>query len=158
MELVNENGEVATWAKGEIIVFTQAAAGGPVRRYYNDLEKTKAAWHYGAYHTGDVAWKDEEGYYWFVGRADDVIKSSGYRIGPFEVESALMEHDAVVSAPFCRARSGARSDRQGDHRGSIGYEPSEALIRIAGRQTRDGAVQVPAPDRVCQGVAQDPFG
>ncbi len=48
------------------------------------------------YHTGDVAWRDEDGYYWFVGRIDDVIKSSGYRIGPFEVESALMTHPAVV--------------------------------------------------------------
>ncbi|MDL2224720.1 AMP-binding protein, partial [Eubacteriales bacterium OttesenSCG-928-M02] len=64
--------------------------------YYKDADKTKAAWHYGAYHTGDVAWRDELGYYWFVGRADDVIKSSGYRIGPFEVESALVEHPAVV--------------------------------------------------------------
>lgn len=48
------------------------------------------------YHTGDLAWRDQDGYYWFVGRADDVIKSSGYRIGPFEVESALMTHPAVV--------------------------------------------------------------
>ena len=52
--------------------------------------------HDGVYYTGDVAWKDEDGYYWFVGRADDVIKSSGYRIGPFEVESALMTHPAVL--------------------------------------------------------------
>ena len=54
------------------------------------------AWHDGLYYTGDVAWRDEDGYLWFVGRADDVIKSSGYRIGPFEVESALMTHPAVV--------------------------------------------------------------
>lgn len=53
-------------------------------------------WSDGLYHTGDLAWRDEDGYYWFVGRLDDVIKSSGYRIGPFEVESALMEHPAVV--------------------------------------------------------------
>ena len=52
--------------------------------------------HDGVYYTGDVAWKDEDGYYWFVGRADGVIKSSGYRIGPFEVESALMTHPAVL--------------------------------------------------------------
>lgn len=64
--------------------------------YYRDEERTKEAYHDGIYHTGDVAWKDEDGYFWFVGRNDDVIKSSGYRIGPFEVESALMSHDAVV--------------------------------------------------------------
>ena len=59
-------------------------------------EKTHEAYHDNIYYTGDVAWRDEDGYYWFVGRADDVIKSSGYRIGPFEVESALMTHPAVV--------------------------------------------------------------
>ena len=64
--------------------------------YYRDEARTKEAYHDGIYHTGDVAWKDEDGYFWFVGRNDDVIKSSGYRIGPFEVESALMSHDAVV--------------------------------------------------------------
>ena len=58
--------------------------------------RTREAWHDGLYYTGDVAWRDEDGYLWFVGRADDVIKSSGYRIGPFEVESALMTHPAVV--------------------------------------------------------------
>lgn len=64
--------------------------------YYRDDEMTNSVWHDDVYYTGDVAWKDEDGYYWFVGRADDVIKSSGYRIGPFEVESALMEHPAVL--------------------------------------------------------------
>ena len=66
------------------------------KEYYRDQERTHEAWHDGIYYTGDVAWRDEDGYYWFVGRADDVIKSSGYRIGPFEVESALMSHPAVV--------------------------------------------------------------
>ena len=64
--------------------------------YYRDEERTADAWHDDVYYTGDVAWRDEDGYYWFVGRADDVIKSSGYRIGPFEEESALMTHPAVV--------------------------------------------------------------
>ncbi|MDE5881057.1 MAG: AMP-binding protein, partial [Muribaculaceae bacterium] len=64
--------------------------------YLHDPELTKEAYSNGIYHTGDVAWRDEDGYYWFVGRMDDVIKSSGYRIGPFEVESALMTHPAVV--------------------------------------------------------------
>ena len=64
--------------------------------YYRDEELTQRTWHDGIYYTGDIAWRDEDGYYWFVGRIDDVIKSSGYRIGPFEVESALMTHPAVV--------------------------------------------------------------
>ena len=64
--------------------------------YYRDDALTKSSWHDNYYFTGDTAWKDEDGYYWFVGRADDLIKSSGYRIGPFEVESALVEHPAVL--------------------------------------------------------------
>ena len=64
--------------------------------YYRDEALTQNAWHNGIYRTGDTAWRDEWGYYWYVGRADDVIKSSGYRIGPFEVESALLEHAAVL--------------------------------------------------------------
>lgn len=64
--------------------------------YYRDKERTESVWHDNIYHTGDTAWRDEDGYYWFVGRTDDVIKSSGYRIGPFEVESALLEHPAVL--------------------------------------------------------------
>lgn len=64
--------------------------------YYRDPELTLSVWNNDIYSTGDMAWKDEDGYYWFVGRADDVIKSSGYRIGPFEVESALLEHPAVL--------------------------------------------------------------
>lgn len=83
--------------KGEIVIRTDK--GKPIglfKEYYRDQELTKQTWHDGVYHTGDVAWRDEDGYYWFVGRIDDVIKSSGYRIGPFEVESALMTHPAVV--------------------------------------------------------------
>jgi acetyl-CoA synthetase len=64
--------------------------------YFRDDELTKKVWQNGIYYTGDTAWRDEDGYYWFVGRADDIIKSSGYRIGPFEVESALLEHPAVL--------------------------------------------------------------
>ncbi|MEA4888982.1 MAG: AMP-binding protein [Clostridiaceae bacterium] len=64
--------------------------------YHKDPALTAQVWHDGIYHTGDLAWQDEDGYLWFVGRADDIIKSSGYRIGPFEVESVLMEHPAVL--------------------------------------------------------------
>jgi acetyl-CoA synthetase len=69
---------------------------GLFKGYYRDEALTSGTWHDGIYYTGDIAWRDEDGFYWFVGRADDVIKSSGYRIGPFEVESALMTHHAVV--------------------------------------------------------------
>ncbi len=83
--------------KGEIVVRVgDKKPIGLFKEYYRDAELTHEAWHDGIYHTGDVAWRDEDGYYWFEGRIDDVIKSSGYRIGPFEVESALMTHPAVV--------------------------------------------------------------
>jgi len=83
--------------KGEIVVrIGDRKPIGLFKYYYRDDELTREAWHDGLYHTGDMAWRDEDGYYWFEGRIDDVIKSSGYRIGPFEVESALMTHPAVV--------------------------------------------------------------
>ena len=87
--------------KGEIVVRVKGTSSsekpiGLFKYYYRDEELTAKAWHDGYYQTGDVAWRDEDGYYWFEGRIDDVIKSSGYRIGPFEVESALMTHPAVV--------------------------------------------------------------
>ncbi len=83
--------------KGEIVIRVgDRKPIGLFKCYYRDEEKTREAWHDGYYHTGDMAWRDEDGYYWFEGRIDDVIKSSGYRIGPFEVESALMTHPAVV--------------------------------------------------------------
>ncbi|GAY26807.1 AMP-binding protein, partial [Prevotella sp. MGM1] len=87
---------------GEIVIRVNDENGegekpiGLFKEYYRDDELTHRVWHDGYYHTGDVAWRDEDGYYWFVGRIDDVIKSSGYRIGPFEVESALMTHPAVI--------------------------------------------------------------
>ena len=89
------------WAEdgeqGEIVVRTNGVKPvGLFKEYLNDPELTYEAYHDDIYHTGDVAWRDEDGYFWFVGRTDDVIKSSGYRIGPFEVESALMTHPAVV--------------------------------------------------------------
>lgn len=83
--------------QGQIVIRTEKEKPlGLFKEYYRDPQRTREAWHDGIYYTGDVAWKDEDGYFWFVGRADDVIKSSGYRIGPFEVESALMSHPAVV--------------------------------------------------------------
>ena len=83
--------------KGQIVVRTDKGKPlGLFKEYYRDQQLTHEVWHDHIYYTGDIAWRDEDGYYWFEGRADDVIKSSGYRIGPFEVESALMTHPAVV--------------------------------------------------------------
>ncbi len=82
---------------GEIVVNVKNGAPcGLFTGYYGDEEKTKEVWHDGFYHTGDVAWRDEDGFFWYVGRADDVIKSSGYRIGPFEIESVIMELPYVL--------------------------------------------------------------
>lgn len=84
---------------GEIVIRTHHGKPmGMFAGYYHDEEMTREVLNNGLYHTKDLAWKDEWGYYWYVGRADDVIKSSGYRIGPFEVESALLEHPAVLEA------------------------------------------------------------
>ncbi len=84
--------------EGRIIIkgLDSSLPPGLFKCYYRDEEATSRVWKNGAYDTGDVAWRDEDGYYWFVGRSDDVIKCSGYRIGPFEVESALMEHPSVL--------------------------------------------------------------
>ncbi len=98
MDLITPDGRSAEdGEQGEIIFRTDK--GKPVGLflgYYRDPELTESVYFDNVYHTGDIAWRDEDGYYWFVGRNDDVIKSSGYRIGPFEVESALMTHPAVV--------------------------------------------------------------
>lgn len=98
IDLIKPDGRSAEdGEQGQIVVRTDKGKPlGLFKEYYRAPELTKDAWHDGVYYTGDVAWRDEDGYYWFVGRADDVIKSSGYRIGPFEVESALMTHPAVV--------------------------------------------------------------
>ena len=99
IDLVDDNDEpVEDGVHGEIVVRLHPGKKplGLFKEYLNDEDLTNEAMHDGLYHTGDVAWRDEDGYYWFVGRKDDVIKSSGYRIGPFEVESALMTHPAVV--------------------------------------------------------------
>ena len=98
IELINAEGEPCEIGEeGEIVVNTAKSMPiGIFDGYYRDDEQTRNVWHDGYYHTGDMAWQDEDGYFWFIGRADDMIKSSGYRIGPFEVESALIEHPAVV--------------------------------------------------------------
>ena len=84
-----------TGETGEICIRMEPRPAGIMMEYYRDPEKTDNAIYDGWYHTGDTAWVDEDGYFWYVGRNDDVIKSSGYRIGPFEIESELLEHEAV---------------------------------------------------------------
>lgn len=98
VDIVDEDGQpVSAGVTGEIVIRTDKRKQyGLFMGYYRDEAKTKQAWHDNLYHTGDTAWKDEDGYYWYVGRTDDIIKSSGYRIGPFEIESVLMEHPAVL--------------------------------------------------------------
>ena len=130
VDVVDEDGKSCPAGQvGEIVVRTQYETPvGMFLGYYRDEEGTKAVWHDGMYHTRDLAWRDEWGYYWYVGRADDVIKSSGYRIGPFEVESALMEHDAVVETAITGVPDPVRGQIV---KATIvlkkGYEPSEEL-------------------------------
>jgi acetyl-CoA synthetase len=144
VDIVNEAGEPSKWGEsGEIVVRTdKGVSPGMFLGYYKDEEMTRRAWHDGMYHTGDVAWKDEDGYYWYVGRTDDVIKSSGYRIGPFEVESALMEHPAVLET----AITGVPHPERGQVvKATIvlakGYEPSDALAK----ELQDHVKRVTAP-------------
>ena len=98
MVLVDKNDRICEIGEeGEIVIKTDG--GRPIGLfvdYHLDPEKMRNTWHDDYYHTGDTAWIDEDGYFWFVGRADDIIKSSGYRVGPFEVESALLTHPAVL--------------------------------------------------------------
>jgi acetyl-CoA synthetase len=114
---------------GEICVLVgDRKIPGMFTGYHRDPKLTEKVWHNGIYHTGDLAWKDEDGYYWFVGRTDDIIKSSGYRIGPFEVESVLMEHPAVLEC----AVTGAPDEIRGQLvKATIvlakGYSASDAL-------------------------------
>ncbi len=98
VDIVDGEGKsVAIGETGEIVIRTDKSVPcGLFSGYYRDEEKTKEAWSDGIYHTGDTAWRDEDGYFWYVGRIDDVIKSSGYRIGPFEIESVIMELPYVL--------------------------------------------------------------
>ncbi|MDR0586952.1 MAG: AMP-binding protein [Treponema sp.] len=98
LDLLREDGSSCDMGEeGQLVVRTgKRKPWGMFGGYYRDDELTRSVWHDDIYYTGDMAWRDEDGYLWFVGRADDVIKSSGYRIGPFEVESALVEHPAVL--------------------------------------------------------------
>ena len=130
VSLVDADGNpVAVGESGEIVVNVQNGAPcGLFTGYYRDAERTAEVWHDGYYHTGDVAWCDEDGFYWYVGRADDVIKSSGYRIGPFEIESVIMELPYVLECGVSAAPDEVRGQIV---KASIvltkGTEPTEEL-------------------------------
>lgn len=115
---------------------------GLFKGYYRDESLTREVWQNGIYYTGDIAWRDEDGYFWFVGRADDVIKSSGYRIGPFEVESALMTHPAVVEC----AVTGSPDETRGQVvKATIVLAPDQEPSEKLKQQIQDHVKKVTAP-------------
>jgi acetyl-CoA synthetase len=132
LDLVDADGRSCeVGEEGQLVVRTDIMRPlGMFDGYYRDAELTRKVWHDDIYYTGDMAWRDEDGYYWFVGRADDVIKSSGYRIGPFEVESALLEHPAVLE---CAVTGVPDPDRGQVVKATVvlakGHEPSDGLAR-----------------------------
>jgi acetyl-CoA synthetase len=132
IEIVDDEGNPAEAGnEGEIVIHTlDSKPVGMFNGYYRDDKLTATVWTNGVYRTGDMAWRDEDGYFWFVGRSDDVIKSSGYRIGPFEVESALMEHPAVLE---CAITAVPDPDRGQIVKATIvpskNYQPSEELAK-----------------------------
>jgi acetyl-CoA synthetase len=130
IDLVDTDGNpVADGVNGEIVIRTDPKPTcGVFLGYYRNQEATDGVWHDGMYHTGDLAWRDEDGYFWYVGRADDVIKSSGYRIGPFEIESTIMELPYVLECGVSAAPDEVRGQVV---KASIvlvkGVEPTEEL-------------------------------
>ncbi len=132
VDIVDENGNsVPVGEVGEMVIRTDGRYHKALfKEYYRNPEATAAAWHDNIYHTGDTAWKDEDGYFWYVGRTDDLIKASGYRIGPFEIESVLMEHPSVLEC----AVTGAKDPIRGNVvKATIvlakGYQASDELVK-----------------------------
>ena len=130
VDLVDPDGNpVPVGEVGEIVIHTDKKIPcGLFAGYYRNQEKTDEVWHDGLYHTGDTAWRDEDGFFWYVGRVDDVIKSSGYRIGPFEIESVIMELPYVLECGVSAAPDEVRGQVV---KASVvlvkGTEPTEAL-------------------------------
>ena len=144
MDVVDEDGyHCEVGQVGEIVVRTDRyLAPGMFLGYYRDEDRTNAAWHDNLYHTGDTAWQDADGCLWYVSRTDDIIKTSGYRVGPFEVESALMEHPAVLET----AITGVPDPIRGQIiKATVvlnkGYVPSDALAK----ELQDHVKRVTAP-------------
>ncbi len=132
--LVDAQGkEVEDGVEGEIVInMEHGHPPGLFMGYYRNQAQTDEVFYGGLYHTGDMAWRDVEGYYFFIGRSDDVIKSSGYRIGPFEVESALLTHPAVLE---CAITAVPHPDRGQVVKATVvlapnrGYQPSDELVK-----------------------------
>jgi acetyl-CoA synthetase len=126
----SEGSYASASAENAVPVIGLSAFPGLFRGYWKDREITADSWKDGTYQTGDMAWRDDDGYLWFVGRNDDVIKCSGYRIGPFEVESALMEHPSVLECAVTAAPDALRGQVV---KATIvlarGFSPSDELIR-----------------------------
>jgi acetyl-CoA synthetase len=147
LRILNVRGEVCQADEvGEICILTDAPGGGAplglFGGYYKDASRTETAWANGIYHTGDTAHQDADGYFWYVGRTDDMIKSSGYRIGPFEVENALMGHPAVVEVAVTGVPDPVRGMKvKATIILSSGYTPSPELTR----ELQNFAKQTTAP-------------
>ncbi len=130
VQVLDENGKIAPVGEtGEICInISNGVPYGIAVCYFKDEEKTAETWKDGWYHTGDTAWRDEDGFFWYVGRVDDVIKSSGYRIGPFEIESVIMELPYVLECGVSAAPDEVRGQIV---KASIvltkGTEPTEEL-------------------------------
>ena len=124
-----DGNEAEVGETGEIVInIENGLPCGLATCYFGDEEKTRETWDGKYYHTGDTAWVDEDGFYWYVGRVDDVIKSSGYRIGPFEIESVIMELPYVLECGVSAAPDEVRGQVV---KASIvlvkGTEPTEEL-------------------------------
>ncbi len=144
VDLLDENGNPCDIGEeGQIVIRTgKRKPVGMFDGYYRDEKRTNEVWNNEIYYTGDMAWRDEDGYFWFVGRADDVIKSSGYRIGPFEVESALLEHPAVLECAITAAPDPVRGQVV---KATVvlakNYKPSDSLVK----ELQDHVKKVTAP-------------
>ena len=145
IDIIDENGDSCEDGIVGRVVVRDAVAHPPVglfKEYYMDEQANASAWRNGMYDTGDTAWRDADGYYWFVGRSDDVIKCSGYRIGPFEVENALMTHPAVLECAVTAAPDPVRGQVV---KATIvltkQYEPSDVLKK----EIQDHVKKVTAP-------------
>ncbi|MDR0562419.1 MAG: AMP-binding protein [Spirochaetaceae bacterium] len=158
VDLLREDGSSCDMGEeGQIAIRTDTRKpAGMFGGYYRDEALTESVWRDGVYYTGDMAWRDEDGYYWFVGRADDVIKSSGYRIGPFEVESVLLEHPAVLE---CAITGVPDPDRGTAVKATIvlakGWTPGDELKRELQNHVKKNTAPYKYP-RIVEFVAELP--
>ncbi|MGI6204832.1 MAG: AMP-binding protein [Anaerovoracaceae bacterium] len=149
--LINDEGrEAAVREPGELVIRTgDGAPCGLFRGYAGMEEKTREVWHDGVYYTGDMAYIDDDGYYWFIGRADDVIKSCGYRVGPFEVESVIMELPYIQETAVIGVPDRARGQKIKAYvRLAPGTEPSKKLAKEIMRYARGKMAHYKCPREV----------